>query len=118
MSVELVPGQPLSSITLAIEFAGTCAAASMSYPLTHQSSHSASASAASFLRRAASPTGTGSISTIWWSTALVHESESGTNFSFAALIGYVMAKDFGRPSSNIRFRMLQAISASASCDSG
>ena len=51
-------------------------------------------------------------------TALVHESESGTNFSSATLIGYFIAKDFGRPSSNIRFRMLHAISASASCDSG
>ena len=50
--------------------------------------------------------------------ALVHESESGTSFSSAALIGYFIAKDFGLPSSSIRFRRLQAISASASCDSG
>jgi CRP-like cAMP-binding protein len=50
--------------------------------------------------------------------ALVHESDSGAKVSSVALIGYVIAKDFGRPSSNIRFRMLHAISASASCDSG
>jgi hypothetical protein len=51
-------------------------------------------------------------------SALVHESDSGAKVSSAALIGYFMAKDFGLPSSNIRFRMLHAISASASCDSG
>ena len=45
--------------------------------------------------------------------ALVYESDSGAKISSAALIGYLMAKDFGLPSSNIRFRMLQAISASA-----
>ena len=53
-----------------------------------------------------------------WPVALVHESDSGAKVSSAALIGYLMAKDFGLPSSNIRFRMLHAISASASCDSG
>jgi hypothetical protein len=50
--------------------------------------------------------------------ALVHESDRGAKVSSAAPIGYFTANDFGLPSSNIRFRMLHAISASASCDSG
>jgi hypothetical protein len=49
--------------------------------------------------------------TLRFGVALVHESESGANFSSAALIGYVMTKDFGLPSSSIRFRRLYAISA-------
>ena len=50
--------------------------------------------------------------------ALVHESDRGTRFSTAAPIGYFTANEFGLPSSNIRFRMLHAISASESWDSG
>jgi hypothetical protein len=49
--------------------------------------------------------------------ALVHESDRGTKVSSAAPIGYFTANEFGLPSSNIRFKMLHAISASASCDS-
>jgi hypothetical protein len=50
--------------------------------------------------------------------ALVHESDRGTKVSSAAPISYFTANEFGLPSSNIRFRMLHAISASDSCDSG
>ena len=50
--------------------------------------------------------------------ALVHESDNGAKVSSAVLSGYFTANDFGLPSSNIRFRMLQAMTASASCDSG
>ena len=46
----------------------------------------------------------------------MHESNSGAKASSAALIGYFTANEFGLPSSNIRFKMLHAISASASCD--
>jgi hypothetical protein len=50
--------------------------------------------------------------------ALVHESDRGAKVSSAARIGYFTANEFGLPSSNIRFKMLHAISASDSCDSG
>ena len=51
--------------------------------------------------------------------ALVHESERYRRiFRFGNLIQAPIAKDSGRPSSIIRFRILQAINASASCDLG
>ncbi len=50
--------------------------------------------------------------------ALVHESDSGAKVSSSAPIVYFTANDFGLPSSNIEFRMLHAINASAFCDSG
>ena len=51
--------------------------------------------------------------------ALVHESETCRRIlRFGDLVQAPIAKDFGRPSSVIRFRMLHAISASASCDLG
>ena len=51
--------------------------------------------------------------------ALVHESETCRRIlGFGGLVQAPIAKDSGRPSSVIRFRMLQAITASASCDLG
>ncbi len=52
------------------------------------------------------------------SLELVHESDNGPNVGSAAPIGYFTANDFGLPSSNILFRMLHAVIASAFCDSG
>jgi hypothetical protein len=52
------------------------------------------------------------------SQALVHESECGANDSSIERIRFFIAKDFALPRSNIRFRMLHAISASAFCGSG
>ena len=51
--------------------------------------------------------------------ALVHESETSRRIlRFGNLVQASIARDSGRPSSVIRFRMLHAISASASCDLG
>ena len=51
--------------------------------------------------------------------ALVHESETCRRIlHFEGLVQAPIAKGSGRPSSVIRFRMLHAISASASCDLG
>ena len=51
--------------------------------------------------------------------ALVHESERCRRIlRFGDLVHAPIAKDSGRPSSIIRFRILQAINASASCDLG
>ena len=50
--------------------------------------------------------------------ALVRESGMGRQLPHSYVLQAPIALDAGRPSSVIRFRMLQAIIASASCDFG